>query len=101
MHRLSASFVLAYHGCHRTTAEQILRGADFKQSDCAVIRRLHTLIAHEGGELVQTVKGIFTEGGPVYPNAGIYAKTHVQIAVRDRRCIKGVFRVPKDHLQLA
>jgi hypothetical protein len=40
----------------------------------------------------QTVRGMFTEGGELYPGAGIQAKTHVQIAVRDLSCIRGVFR---------
>lgn len=40
----------------------------------------------------QTVRGMFTEGGELYPGAGIRAKTHVQIAVRDVACIRGVFR---------
>jgi hypothetical protein len=47
---------------------------------------------------VDTIKGVFTEGLPVYPNAGFREKTHIQIAVRSPACIKGVFRVPADQL---
>jgi hypothetical protein len=187
VHRLSASFVLAYHGCRRSIGDKVLAGASLKDSDnefdwrgpgvyfweanperglefareqatrkgyspdeafvvgaiidmglcldlttsvgigavreayanfikyamklgnplpknsadllrrnldCAVIKRLHTLIEEQGGAPIQTVKGIFVEGDAIYPTAGISEKTHVQVAVRDRECIKGVFRVP-------
>jgi hypothetical protein len=33
MHRLSASFVLCYHGCRKDVAESLIGGADFKPSD--------------------------------------------------------------------
>jgi len=39
-----------------------------------------------------------TEGEPIYESAGFYSKTHVQIAVCNPACIKGVFRVPKEQL---
>jgi hypothetical protein len=32
MHRLSASFVLGYHGCDAEIAEKLLRGEPFEQS---------------------------------------------------------------------
>jgi hypothetical protein len=40
-----------------------------------------------------TVRGIFTEGGELYPGGRIMAKTHVQVCVRDpEKSIKGYFR---------
>jgi len=66
--------------------------------DCAVVRRLHTILDHQKLPPVDTLKGIFTEGSPAYPGAGFAEKTHTQIAVRNLRCIKGVFRVPTDQL---
>ena len=39
--------------------------------DCAVVRRLHTILVDEGSSAVDTVKGIFTEGLPAYPGAGL------------------------------
>ncbi len=39
----------------------------------------------------QTVRGVFVEGEPVYEDAGIFTKTHIQIAVRDVACILGYF----------
>lgn len=67
--------------------------------DCAVIRRLHTILEAQKLPPVDTLKGVFTEGDPVYPCAGFREKTHIQIAVRNPRCIKGVFRVPSDQLR--
>lgn len=61
--------------------------------DCAVIRRLHAAM-DDVGEPFETVRGLFTEGGPIFPGSGFHAKTHVQIAVRFQRNIKGYFRVP-------
>lgn len=69
-----------------------------RQLDCAVIERLHAIYEAEGGVL-DTVRGVFVEGEPVYPGAGVDAKTHIQLAVRNADCIKGVFRVPARHLQ--
>ena len=39
------------------------------------------------------------EGKPIYPTAGFNEKTHIQIAVNNPACIKGVFRVPKNQLE--
>ena len=66
--------------------------------DCAVIRGLHLVLETQKLPPVDTIKGVFTEGQPVYPNAGFREKTHIQIAVRKPACIKGVFRVPANQL---
>ena len=42
------------------------------------------------------MRGIFAEGEPAYPGAAFDAKTHVQIAVRNADCIKGVSASPSD-----
>jgi hypothetical protein len=69
--------------------------------DCAVFRHLHAMLDDEGLTPVDTVRGVFTEGQPVYPGAGFDEKTHIQIVVRNPLCIKGVFRVPPEQLELA
>ncbi len=189
MHRLSASFILGYHGCDHDVAEKLLAGGAFKQSqnvydwlgggiyfweanpqrgldfakevmnrrnskimkptvigaivdlgncldllsatgiemmraahislsetfkvashplpqnqdrfrrqlDCAVITHLHAIYEDQGG-FIDTVRAVFTEGEVIYPGAAFDAKTHIQVAVRNPDCIKGVFRVPKAHL---
>jgi hypothetical protein len=191
MHRLSASFILGYHGCRKSVGEKLLAGAAFEPSDnaydwlgpgiyfweanprrgldfmrekarredfdaaeafvvgaiidlgscldlttsasielvksaydefveattragnpmpkntgdllrrhldCAVIRHLHEILKSAHSPPLQSVKGVFAEGQAVYPGAGIREKTHVQIAMLDAACIKGVFRVPSRHL---
>ena len=64
--------------------------------DCAVFRHLHQIIdsmaqSDPGFEPFDTVRGMFVEGGRAYPGSGFYRKSHVQIAVRNTSCIKGVF----------
>lgn len=61
--------------------------------DCAVIRRVHEALEEQRLAPLDTVKGIFTEGQPIYPQAGFREKTYVQIAVRNTAAIKGVFRI--------
>jgi len=62
--------------------------------DCATIRHLHAgLEDMKKWPPFDTVRGMFTEGGPLYPGAGFATKTHVQIAVRSPHNIKGYFRV--------
>ena len=65
-----------------------------RKLDCAVIRRLHTILDGKQLPSIDTIKAVFTEGPPVYPGSGFREKTHIQIAVRNPACIKGVFRVP-------
>jgi hypothetical protein len=64
--------------------------------DCAVFRHLHEIIdnlaEHDPSiEPFDTVRGMFVEGGRAFTGSGIFRKSHVQIAVRNRECIKGVF----------
>jgi hypothetical protein len=63
--------------------------------DCQVIRYVHLMRQDANERPADTVRGVFIEGDPIYPKSGFYAKTHVQIAVRNLDCIKGVFRVSK------
>lgn len=66
--------------------------------DCAVVNYLHHLEAEENRPAFDTVKGIFIEAPDLYPGSAFGSKNHIQIAVRNLDCIKGVFRVPKSHL---
>jgi len=70
-----------------------------RRLDCAVIQRVHAIFAESGLPPFDSVRGIFVEGALAYEGAGFYEKTHVQIAVRNPDCIKGVFRVPDQHLK--
>ena len=68
-------------------------GKDWKlrMRDCLVINDCLEKLA-EGGTAYDTVRGAFTEGEPVYPGAGFSREAHIQIAVRNRDCILGIFR---------
>ncbi|HEX8906152.1 MAG TPA: hypothetical protein VF771_14990 [Longimicrobiaceae bacterium] len=44
------------------------------------------------GTVYDTVRGAFVEGEPVYPGSALYTETHIQIAVRNRESIVGVYR---------
>jgi hypothetical protein len=64
--------------------------------DCAVFRHLHRIVDivaedEPGMQPFDTVRGMFVEGGRVYPGSGLHSKSHVQIAVRNPDCIKGIF----------
>tara|TARA_R110002110_G_scaffold107622_12_gene269249 strand:+ start:985 stop:1569 length:585 start_codon:yes stop_codon:yes gene_type:complete len=62
--------------------------------DCLVLETLHTIRSDENEAPLDSVKGVFTEGNPIYATSGFYEKTHIQICVCNPECIKGVFRVP-------
>lgn len=60
--------------------------------DCAVFRHLHQIVANNPDiEPFDTIRGMFVEGGKAYSGSGIYRKSHVQVAVLNPECIKGVF----------
>lgn len=77
-----------------------------RELDCAVIEYLHSKIEEEIYSDVNekgfseyknfdTVRGIFTEGGPAFEGAGIQSKNHIQICIRNLNCIKGFF-IPRE-----
>lgn len=45
---------------------------------------------HRQPGTVQTVRGSFAEGTPIYPGSKILSKAHVQLAVRDPTCISQI-----------
>lgn len=65
--------------------------------DCAVLRTLHQARMEAGKHPFDTVRAAFIEGERLYENAGFSRKNHIQICVRDPRCIKGYFR-PLDEM---
>lgn len=70
--------------------------------DRAVVEYMHH--SRERGMLVgrklvklppyDTVRAAFPEGEELYEDAGFRRKNHIQIAVREPKCIKGYFRLP-------
>lgn len=77
-----------------------------RELDCAVIEYLHQKIEEKINDDIinkgfseyksfDTVRGIFTEGGPAFEGAGIQVKNHIQICIRNFNCIKGFF-IPRN-----
>ncbi len=73
-----------------------------RELDCAVIQYLHRLVDQEilmqkekygfvQLKKIDTVRGVFTEGGPAFDGAGIQLKNHIQVCIRNLNCIKGFF----------
>lgn len=60
--------------------------------DCAVMNHLHMLHENAGWLPFDSVRAFFTEGKPAYENAGFRILDHVQICIRNPRCILGYFR---------
>jgi len=80
-----------------------------RELDCAVIEYLHQKIEEKiKNDLstngfsdlkpFDTVRGVFTEGGPAFEGAGIQTKNHIQICIRNLNCIKGFF-IPREKVK--
>ncbi len=71
-----------------------------RRLDCAVMNYLFGIqeTAQESDPQSQpyaTVRALFPEGSALYPGAGFWDKTHIQLCVRELEQILGVFRVPE------
>ncbi|MEG6507455.1 hypothetical protein V6C03_00545 [Methyloligella sp. 2.7D] len=71
----------------------------FRRLDCAVIQQFHNIRLESEEPAVDTVRGFFIEGEPIYPSAGFRDKAHCQICVCNPLQIKGVFRVSPSELK--
>ena len=67
--------------------------------DCAVLRHLHGIRSRSGQPAFDTIRGVFIEGAPIYPDSGFREKTHIQICVCNPDAIKGIFRVSSKDLE--
>ena len=66
--------------------------------DCAVIDYTVHRLAETEHEQYQTVRGVFIEGVPAFPGSKVALKSHIQIAVRDPRCVATFFEAdPGDY----
>lgn len=66
-----------------------------RELDCAVIEMLHKLRSRQRLRPYDSVRGVFWEGSPIYPDAGFREKDHIQICIRNPNCIKGCF-IPRN-----
>ena len=78
--------------------EDVHKDLLIRELDCAVIQYLHQKIKEEiktekytALKQFDSVRGVFTEGGPAFPGAGVQKKSHIQICIRNMDCIKGFF----------
>ena len=87
---------------HDKYKDKILRDLD-----CAVIEFMHGEIwlqskndilakGFSKNKVFDSVRGVFTEGGPVFDGAGILEKSHIQVCIRNPNCIKGFFLPRKE-----
>lgn len=68
-----------------------------RELDCAVIRYAHTLAA-EAGNYFDSVRAAFIEGEEIYENAGFKIQNHIQLAIINPNCIKGIF-LPREKVE--
>jgi len=66
-----------------------------RKLDNAVIENLHSLQKKNKQRPFDSVRGFFTEGAILYPTAGFYEKSHIQLCIRNPNCIKGFF-IPRE-----
>jgi len=59
--------------------------------DCLVINKLVAMAENDGINF-QTVRCPFLEGAPAFKGSSIRKESHIQISVRDKGCILGIFR---------
>lgn len=67
------------------------RDAALRLLDCAMINWTLRELEEEFEMQFDTVRGVFQEGDPAFPNSYIHEKSHIQIAVRNPACILGYF----------
>ncbi|NLD46585.1 MAG: hypothetical protein GX660_05225, partial [Clostridiaceae bacterium] len=59
--------------------------------DCAVIEYTSKFLQSKGEKPFDSVRAVFVEGEPIYPDAGFNEKSHIQICIINPNCIKGIF----------
>lgn len=63
--------------------------------DKAVVETMHRLRERRRRlAQYQSVRAAFLEGDGLYANSGFNSRNHIQIAVRDKACVLGYFRLP-------
>lgn len=80
--------VVGYHGCDAAVAERVLAG----KAELKISTNPYDWLGEMEGIAYQTVRGVFLEGGPAFPGSEIALKSHIQVAVRDSKCIVQFFR---------
>lgn len=87
--------------------QDVYKDKILRELDCTVIEFMHSEIQRQVKEdtdtkgfseykIFDSVRGVFTEGGPAFTGAGILDKSHIQICIRNSNCIKGFFLPRKE-----
>ena len=58
-----------------------------RRLDCFILNRLMDDLDRGEGKTFQTIRSPFEEGEPAYPGSNLRLQSHVQIAVRDLKCL--------------
>jgi len=80
-----------------------------RKLDCATIEFMHQTIFDQyqtqitnnkfsETKLFDSTRGVFTEGGAAFNGAGLAAKSHIQICIRNMNCVKGFF-IPREEIK--
>ena len=87
------SYELSLHGKELPINKNVKENSDLllRELDCAVIQRIHQYNREVDNKCYDSVRGVFVEGNPVYPESGIREKSHVQLCIVNPNCIKGYF----------
>ena len=59
--------------------------------DCSVIESLHQFNKDKGYHEYDSVRAGFWESDEIYETAGFREKNHIQICIRNPKCILGLF----------
>ncbi|MCM1211582.1 MAG: hypothetical protein NC318_08255 [Blautia sp.] len=88
------SYELSLHGKRLPVNKNVGKNSDLllRELDCAVIQRIHRYNEEMQRRSYDSVRGVFVEGEPVYPESGIREKSHVQLCIVNPNCIKGYFK---------
>ena len=71
-----------------------------RKLDCFILNRLMKSVDRGEVKMYQTIRCPFEEGEPAYPGSNIRVQSHVQIAVRDPRCLsRKVYLIEKGAMQ--
>jgi hypothetical protein len=62
-----------------------------RRLDCKVIKLVHEIAYRTGKPPFDSVRALFPEGSQLYPGAGFWEQTHIQVAIRNPNMIKGYF----------
>jgi hypothetical protein len=85
---LEAAYTSVVEASQRTGVGLPRQTAGAHRLDRVVVNYAIDMLLEEYGMTVRAVRGVFGEGGPVFPGSAILDRAHVQIAVRDLSLIE-------------